>query len=143
MMNTSAILQRILIQVAECLQKDTQWELGRIADQVLPLLTEATFFTDLELLEKFWKSVLLVEQNRNIFPLCMLACKSLKVALKKSVNLEEKPLKISHKHWARVSDKEKVQELTQKIDKLIPNLAQQVCLIVSSNNQDIFASSKR
>ena len=140
--NIKEILEKILLQLTECLQKETQWELGRIAEQVLPQFTETAFFIDINILEELWNFVFIRDDNLLFsYPLCLMACKTLKFALKKVAFLEEKPLKLLDKYWSCLNDREKVVHLTERIAHIIPLFVYQVILFISLNSLELDKSA--
>ncbi|XP_060080298.1 uncharacterized protein LOC132559696 [Ylistrum balloti] len=62
--NLRSSLVRVLHQTLECLS-DSRWELGRMAQQVLPCLAEVIRWFDMSILEDLWKTHL--PQNTSLF----------------------------------------------------------------------------
>ncbi|XP_052819108.1 uncharacterized protein LOC128244975 isoform X2 [Mya arenaria] len=104
----SRILKVILYQTAECLGH-AQWELRRIANQVLPCLGEVIRWYDINLLVSVWNSYLNVAM-----PTCLMTFTSV-LLLKESVIHAVKLLPLLHKPPHSWQDPERCRECLSQI----------------------------
>ncbi|XP_070575993.1 uncharacterized protein [Ptychodera flava] len=75
--NMAGILRLLLLQTIECLA-DTRWELRRMGQQTLPLITECIRWYDMQILKSLWDTHLVNETTLICYGVC--------IALKFSIN---------------------------------------------------------
>ncbi|XP_028392463.1 uncharacterized protein LOC114517020 [Dendronephthya gigantea] len=78
------ILTQILFQTIECLE-DSRWELRRMSQQILPLITETLRWFDISILEDFWSKYL----SRDNALLCYSACIALQYSISHAGKLRQ------------------------------------------------------
>ncbi|CAB4014275.1 uncharacterized protein LOC113682722 isoform X2, partial [Paramuricea clavata] len=78
------ILTQILYQTIECLE-DTRWELRRMSQQILPLITESIRWFDISILEDFWSQYL----SRDSPLFCYSGCIALKYSISHAGKLRQ------------------------------------------------------
>ncbi|XP_077982549.1 uncharacterized protein LOC144437480 [Glandiceps talaboti] len=78
----AGILQSLLFETIECLA-DTRWELRRMGQQTLPLITECIRWYDMQILKVLWNKYLVNETTL----MCYGACIALKFSINHAVRL--------------------------------------------------------
>ena len=78
------ILTQVLYQTIECLE-DSRWELRRMSQQILPLITETIRWFDISILEDFWSKNL--TRGRPLF--CYSGCIALKYSISHAGKLRQ------------------------------------------------------